>query len=858
MKMELQMGINSITETIGPYNNEINNIVEEETLTLSKKEIQNSQKELENVPMIVQNYLRDNNVAIVTFKNMEPVQMAKCAYLKKNESKNAKDFFFLFNENHNFYVFITKEKNPNYLKPIITKNDRWNFLKTSRNQEDLENKKEENENSEINFNFDYNKYLLKLVVLKIPNIEKGKTEVFKIDILNREICQISNTTLETIKYYLTSKTFKPEKAKRSYEKFHLMLEKYYILEVESKKPSDETTIKEDGILSVLYLMSTSKTTTINLFTMIKYSLYYIKETLYNYIGKYIRDIIYDFCHLPSEFFTDFLSHVGCLTQRRDNDYNLVFPLKKYIKTLEVLSQKNLINHMYRNLPNIIKGKAADRIPFHKFILMFEKYKQIFATKEYKVKQKYLNGKKAKNYAFLKPSLLFDPINDKITKEHKLDMKNVLKTLFNILEKFFNENFTKNKTIARDFMIQNLNKYINQYTSLKGFFNIDIIINEDNMFEFRCTDNKDCNKTINKNMFGCVVGLLACINSIFGFNEGFFHKHFTVMDYSFNFNEKNVVHTFLARNDSSIKNKVRIFDIPFMEKWSYQIAGLLLYLYREMFDFLNEAKSQEQLNNINNPQKNFVKLFDEINSNICEDLFFYYEDVLPDFYSFCKYISISPLNKYNCLDNLCQNFANNSIRILIKDNVIFFNPFEAVYNINQKNMLNYPNLNYILEPYLIMVDERFNLYLQKKEKKEKYLEEIHLDIKNFYAKLKYINIEKVHYCIFKGKSKKEKEKEEKKIENELEDNEEEEIDEIIEEENTNTNLINNNEYNNKTYYNKENGNCDNPITLSTNSLYTSNNTENTEKSNYSIIRTEYIDNNSNRNFQTENKSNKKVK
>ena len=150
----------------------------------------------------------------------------------------------------------------------------------------------------------------------------------------------------------------------------------------------------------------------------------------------------------------------------------------------------------------------------------------------------------------------------------------------------------------------------------------------------------------------------------------------------------------------------------------------------MFNFLNEAKNQEQLNNTNNPQKNFVKLFDEISSNI-RDLFFYYEDVLPDFYTFCEYISISPLNKYNYLDNLCQNFANNSIIILIKDNVIFFNPFEAVYNINQKNMINYPNLNYILEPYLIMVDERFNLYLQKKKKKEKYLEEIHLDIKNFY-------------------------------------------------------------------------------------------------------------------------------
>ena len=174
--------------------------------------------------------------------------------------------------------------------------------------------------------------------------------------------------------------------------------------------ANDTTIKEDGILSILYLMTASKSKTISLFTMIKYSLYFIKETLYNYIGKYIHNMIYDFCHLPSDCFTDFLSHIGSLTKRRDSNYNLVFPLKKYIKALDSLSQKNLIYHMYRNLPNIIKGKTGDRIPFHKFILMLEKYKENFATKEFKIKQKYLKGKKArKNYNFLKNSLIFDPI-----------------------------------------------------------------------------------------------------------------------------------------------------------------------------------------------------------------------------------------------------------------------------------------------------------------------------------------------------------------------------------------------------------------------------------------------------------------
>ena len=107
-----------------------------------------------------------------------------------------------------------------------------------------------------------------------------------------------------------------------------MLEKYYMLEIETRKHINETTLKEDGILSVTYLLTPSKTTTINLFTMIKYSLYFIKETLYNYIGKYIHDMIYDFCHLPSECFDDFLSHIGSLTPTLGSNYKLVFPLKK--------------------------------------------------------------------------------------------------------------------------------------------------------------------------------------------------------------------------------------------------------------------------------------------------------------------------------------------------------------------------------------------------------------------------------------------------------------------------------------------------------------------------------------------------
>ena len=762
--MELQINSNSVSDSINNENLD-NNISEEETSILSAKPIKNTKEELENVPLIIQNYLKDNNLAIVTFKNINSVQIIRCAYLKKTDNVRSKDYLFQFNESHLYYFFITKEENPNYLKPKIPKNARPKPIKLK-----LENDKEKEENknkdkNDIELNFDYNKYLLKAVIMKIPNNSKIKAEIFKIEILDREICQISNTTLDSINYYQSSKTIKPEKAKQNYEKFDLMLEKYYILEIESKKPANEILIKEDGILSVVYLMTPNKTTIIELFTMVKYSLYFIKETLYNYINKYIHDMIYDFCHLPSDCLCDFLSNIGCLTKGKGSNYNLVFPLKKYIKTLDSLSQKNIINHMYRNLPNITRAKAAKRVPFHKFILMFEKYKQYYSVREYKIKQKYLNGKKAKFYSFLKPSLIYDTINDKITKEHKINLNNVLKNFFEVLERFFTENLSPDVAVNRNFMIQNLSKFLTQYTSFKGFFNLDIIMNEDNVFEFRCTNNKNCNNTINNNMFGCVVCLLGFINMIFGFNEGFFHKHFTIMEYSYNFNEKNVIHTFLSCNDSSTKNKVRIFDIPFMEKWNYQVAGLLLYIYREKFGFLDDKISKNKINSINK-NKNFVQLFDEISKNISKDLFFYYEDVLPDYYKFCKSISNSPLNKYNCLDNLCQNFANNSIITLLKKNVFFFNPFEGIYQINQKNLMNYPNLNSILEPYLIMVDKSYKKYLDKKEKKEQYLKELDLDEEKYFKKLKLINAEKVHYSIFIGQEKK-KEKEESE-EEEIED------------------------------------------------------------------------------------------
>ena len=136
-----------------------------------------------------------------------------------------------------------------------------------------------------------------------------------------------------------------------------------------------------------------------------------------------------------------------------------------------------------------------------------------------------------------------------------------------------------------------------------------------------------------------------------------------MDYSYNFNEKNVIHTFPCAHDSSKKNKIRIFDIPFIDKWSYQVASLILLVYRDLFGFMQDSLIIDEKRGEEEEEKseqNFLKFFQIINERIATEFFETYESVLPDYFTFCSRISRFPLDKYNCLDNLCQHFTNNSV------------------------------------------------------------------------------------------------------------------------------------------------------------------------------------------------------
>ena len=799
-------------EEINLQNNDNNNIIINDTgtdtnnntilnfLDNSKENLKNSNDDFNDIQNnsgipkdLIKDYLQKNKLYMMTYPEIIkknkiiksakkekiskicPIIKVKAALLQKSGGIKTKEFKFTYNEANDYYFLITKELNPNYMKPIIEAHKPRKM--ESRSQSKDFDEKEVNKS--INLHFDYNKYNLKGILLHERN---GKMEVFHQEIFNRELCQVSHTTKESIAYYQSSKTIKNNNENENFKEFaRLCPEKYFLIEIEQKKPASETIIKEDGILSVLYLITPEKKSAINLFTMVKYCLYFCEETLCNHIGKFIRDMIYDFCHLPSECFEDFLSHIGCIN-KNDDEYNLSFPLKKYIKEVDILSKKCLVSHVYRNLPNISRPKAADKVPFHKFIFLYEKYKLYYEEKEFKIKQKYFEENKYRKYknriGFLEECFIQDPVNDKITKEHKLDLNKLLKMYFQILEKFLKENFqfsesnVENMEKIKDFLLQSLAKFLSQYVAFKGFLNIDIVINEDNRFDFQCCHNKACNRAFNDKMFSCMVCVLRFFNCLFHFNEGFFHQHFSIMDYSYNFNEKNVIHTFLSINDSSKKNKLRIFDIPFLDRWCYQIASLLLIIYRESFGFLCNPmnKFEEEKNIENDNQTNFSHLFAEIHNNITKDLFDYYKPVIPNYFEFCYKMSESPLDKYNWLDNLCQNFAIKSMHYLLKNNVIFFTPFEVVFrneiNKNKSDIVNSPVLNSIYEPYLILVDDKLIQYLKQKEKKREYLIKKGMDIKVYFNNLKQINKEKPHYTVFLS------EKKEKEISTEKEDDDEE--------------------------------------------------------------------------------------
>ena len=689
----------------------------------------------------VLNFIQSENLPILKLndnKNIHRVKLARLNHIDNRRSQ--KDFTFEFLEDKFYYIFITIEENENFCKFSVPNKKASSFLYSSNSKKQFPY-----------FNFDYNKYL---VNLNVCHKEEEEMKLFKIN-LNRETTVVSHSNLESIDYYKEVKNVKPtDNSSMNIDKFSSLLENFFIIEIESRKNENEVSMKEDGILNVLYILSQEKEDLIEIYTLIKYSNYYIKEVLINYISKYIYDLIFDFTHLPNETLLKFLENFGVILTKNDTQ-KIIFPLKQKVKSFRHLYFENKINYLNVQIPNIKKAKNFTSVPFYRFVKLINKYDYYNSEKELKIKQSYL--RKKKKYSYLSVSCMIDENTDQISKERRINLNTALKDFMNKINRSLKEYNISNLESVENFLLSSLNKYLIKHTFYKGFINIDIILNEDSMVDLQCCKKKKLNSKFNIFTFQFLSKCLNCCNLFFDFNEGFFHKHFDLLDFTYNFNEKNIIHTFPSAFDSSKKNKIRIFDIPLLESWTTQIANLILLIWKDSNNLLNfeniEADHSQSLDK-------FLQFFASTINMISGEFFELYEEALPDFYLFCKGISKFPLNKYNCIDNLCQHFTNSSIQTLLKNNLIFFSPLDVVYNIDKETfsdrvVLSYPNLDTIIEPYLIYIDKELFEYIEVKEKKEAFLEKKNLTLENYIQLLKNINSEKINYNLILGHEKMEK-------------------------------------------------------------------------------------------------------
>jgi hypothetical protein len=719
---------------------------------------------------ILENNLQDKLLKIDNCDKQ--IHKVKLAFINTIESRrNQKDFQFEYIENKYYYIFITLEENPNF--GIV----RENSVASMRRNTVIDNSKKQFEY----LNFDYNKFIvtLNICVESDPTDPNSQIELFCKVPLQRETTSISHSTQDNILYYKGADT--SDNSTMLLESFASLSDKYFIIEIENKKSEHEISIKDDGVVNVVYIVNQTKEELIELYTIIKYSIYYIKESLINYLSKYVYDIIFDFTHLPNENLLKFLENFGIITTKNDTQ-KLIFPLKQKIKSFRGLSYENKITYLNRQVPNIKKGAKNYNIPFYRFVKLLNKYDHYYNDKELKIKQSYL--RKDKKYNYLNSSCIIDEQNDMISKEHKLNLHKTLTDMFEKINENLNE-YTKlnnNESIDK-FFLSSLNKYILQYTTYKGFFNIDIVLNEDSMVDLHCCTTKKYKKACNNFTFKFLSKFLNCFNLFFDCNEGFFHKHFNILDNSYNFNEKNIIYTFPSCFDSSKKNKIRIFDIPMLEKWTCEIGYMILQIWKDNhgLGMINKKERDRILNDNNFKEKSKEKILNFFKitiDNISSDLFSLYEEAFPNFYLFCNRISKFPLNKYNCIDNLCQHFTNSSLQVLLQNNLIFFHPFDIVYgegndlsngkgplglggvienqnnNENQIDSDNFsnltlPNLKVVIEPYMIYIDKNLMKYIDVKEKKEKFLNKMKMDLDRYLEELKMVNSEKIHYNLILG-------------------------------------------------------------------------------------------------------------
>lgn len=310
-----------------------------------------------------------------------------------------------------------------------------------------------------------------------------------------------------------------------------------------------------------------------------------------------------------------------------------------------------------------------------------------------------------------------------------------------------EELKKQYISKQEFLKDSLVKSLVKQITYKGFLNIDIIMNE-RMGENNYTGNKKWNGLLNKLKENAFDWILSGLNGAFNLNEGYFHKHFSMLGMSYNFNQKNYVHIFNTEVDESVRNKARIFDIIFMPNWAYDVAEMIMKIWEKKFQLFSEysnIKSNTKCNSSNYEENSYdnMELKNLLGNSldlITSEFFDIYSECLPDFNKFCYSFSDFIREEFNNVDNACQHFTNKSLRNLLKNNFSHFTILNNDFNDTVKNDF-VPLFNEVLDPYMVHVDSKYKDFLNYWSDKQGY---INKDVKNFFneiIEIKKLKLEK---------------------------------------------------------------------------------------------------------------------
>ena len=428
---------------------------------------------------------------------------------------------------------------------------------------------------------------------------------------------------------------------------------------------------------------------------LKYSVYFSKEALANYLYNYICDLIFRFV-LPSSDVLAFYKNI----EIKIKDEKIIND------TFNSAEKSSSFSPLFKRVKEIEESIINDIIPLD------------LIGKEYKF------------------SNLVRIINN--FEESKFMPKEC-----NEIKKELDEIF-KNSPLYEKFFFNEMKKIVEKYISFKGVFNIDMILTNETGFH--------TNSKVDKVMkFLCFIPKCIVVdffNKILKCNEGFFHKHIQVFDFCYNFNEKNIIHNFHANVDESQKNKIRIFDVLFKEKWTSKITSIITYIlhFQSNFYTLNFDDGDDKYFYIRKIIHYMRTNILEIKDNLLKELF----DDFPSFHLFCQGYYKFPQKKYNYIDNVCHHFANYTVKTLLKNNFIKFS-YDVIIEIKMINkerknselipIINYfPQLDTLYEECFILYDKELNNYLMQYFSLDQYLNQKFGTIDDFILKLKEIDCE----------------------------------------------------------------------------------------------------------------------